>query len=400
MPEPGIVFAAFEPSGDALAAPVIEALRKSAPDVPIWALGGPRMQASGAEMIGRTTDHPVMLGGSLSQVAVHHRRLRMLRNWLSHRQVKAFIPVDSPAANWSICRLMRRTQCQVKIIHLAAPQLWAWAAWRISKMRRLSDHVLCLLPFEPAWFTERGLAASFVGHPLFQGPGLSAQGNDTTNRLSGEDGPKLALLPGSRPSEIRANWPMMARVFEQLRQQHPGLQGLVAAANDSLTHQVKHAGDLPDRVAMRSDDTNAILAWADIVLVVSGTATLQAAVTGKPMVIVFNVQRWAWQLAGRWIIQTRTFSLPNLIAQSMGLGRIVPELVPHFGQVEPVVRELDRLLCNHELRRSQQRDLVRISQPFETCHFASRSCNLILQLTGYSHGRGQALLSTPADHKK
>ena len=166
-PNRDILFTAFEPSGDALAAPMITRLLEQHPGLRVWALGGPKMLAAGADLIETTTDNPAMLLGAASQARAHQQRLKRLTKWLNDHKLAALVPVDSPAANWSICKLVRKTQPAAKIIHLAAPQLWAWAPWRIKKLRRLTDHVLCLLPFEPDWFTARGVRATFVGHPLF-----------------------------------------------------------------------------------------------------------------------------------------------------------------------------------------------------------------------------------------
>ncbi len=174
-PRGGLLFTAFEPSGDCLAAPVIDTIRRREPQVPIWAFGGGRMEAAGATLIERTTDRAVMLAGIAVQARRHQRRLAALKRWLADHPLAVHVPVDSPAANWSICRLVRRQASDASIVHLAAPQLWAWATWRVRRLRRLTDRVLCLLPFEPAWFARRGIPGVFVGHPLFdtEGHGFS-----------------------------------------------------------------------------------------------------------------------------------------------------------------------------------------------------------------------------------
>ena len=95
------------------------------------------------------------------------RRKADLATWLGQHDIAAHVPVDSPAANWSMCRATRNVQPNASVVHLVGPQLWAWAEWRIRRLRKLTDHVMCLLPFEPAWFGERGVSGTFVGHPLF-----------------------------------------------------------------------------------------------------------------------------------------------------------------------------------------------------------------------------------------
>jgi len=168
--QPGLLFSAFEPSGDMLAAETIAALRQARPDLRIYGLGGPRMEAAGAELLEHTSQHGTMFLETLRQGWSHHQRLKRVREWLGEHRITVLVPVDSPAGNWSICRTVREMQPDARIIHLVAPQIWAWAPWRIRRLRRLTDHVLCLLPFEQPWLTDRGVHATFVGHLAFDPP--------------------------------------------------------------------------------------------------------------------------------------------------------------------------------------------------------------------------------------
>ena len=392
--ESSILFAAFEPSGDALAAPVIAALRSQRPPIPIWAFGGPLMRNAGAKLIEETTNNAVMSVGAAARILEHRRRLAQLRRWLQNHDPMLFVPVDSPAANWAICKLVRRRH-NCRIIHLAAPQIWAWAPWRIAKLRRLTDHVLCLLPFEPEWFATRGVRASFVGHPAFlRAPSTHPLPNDGADldEISRCDqrapGPtvkkdetwQLALLPGSRKSEVIAHWPMMIAVFDKLRSRYPQLHGTVAARSDDAATLIAgllgRAGH--NHITIRTGEIEQVLDQADLALVVSGTATLQVAASLTPMVVVYNVRPLLWHLLGRWIIQTRTFTLPNLIAAGEGPNRIVPEFVPHFGQVDPVVRELDRLIRDHSARQAQLHAFDSLIQFFLEYDFAGETARIIL----------------------
>jgi lipid-A-disaccharide synthase len=394
-----ILFTAFEPSGDQLAASVIAKLRELRPDIEIHAIGGPRMRAAGANIIEETGRHAAMLGNSVAQVFEHRRRLDRLRVWLAGHPVAAVVPVDSPAANWAVCKLARRMDAKPAIVHLVAPQLWAWAPWRIRKMRRLSDHVLCLLPFEPDWFQSRGVSATFVGHPLYsglvgpanaRGPS-SLPGDAPTIHRPAQPAPldaaarprRLALLPGSRPGEHRANWPTMLAAFAELHRRHPQLTAQVAAIDDAAVARLRQLTPPPlDQlpVEMRVDQIDQVLDWSQVVLVVSGTATLHTAVHGRPMVAMFNVPRWQWHLVGRWLMRTRTFTLPNLIAEHAGRGRILRELVPHFGQVGPVVDALDELMTDQKARENQLESLRWLAAQFEGVDFAARAAGRILDM--------------------
>jgi len=386
---PCLLFTAFEPSGDALAAPMIERLLQLAPQLEIWAFGGPKMRAAGARLLETTTDQAAMLLKAGSQILRHRRYQKQLIHWLADRDLAALVPVDSPAANWSICKLVRGTQPNAKILHLAAPQLWAWAPWRIGKLRRLTDRVLCLLPFEPRWFGQRGVDAVFVGHPLFDSlPRLDGLVQDPP-RFTQKGSPKVALLPGSRRAEVHANWPTMLRAFLALKERHPAMQGLVAAGNaqsrqwvHEITNHILGQDHWPDGLKIQTDRTDEVLEWAEAVMVVSGTATLQVAAHRKPMVVLYNVSRMSWYLFGRWVISTRVFSLPNLIAQDRGLGLPVPEFVPHFAAAKPIADALDQLLRDPAARDQQQRTFEQIAGLFENQSFKEAAAMQLLDTLG------------------
>ena len=374
-----ILFTAFEPSGDALAAPVIAHIKAIQPDRPIVAMGGPKMAQAGAQLIETTTGHAVMLADALAHVQEHRRRIGVLRQWMQTHHPAAVVPTDSPAANWATCKLARKLHPQARIIHLAAPQLWAWAPWRIHKLRRLTDRVMCLLPFEPAWFSQRGVRATFVSHPIFESPA------SLTETSFAQGHPRLALLPGSRASEIKRNWPTMEQAYRVLQQRHPKLVGIIAAADDARRDQLLHLmpSGLPDALEIVTGQTGQVLTWADVSLTVSGTATLQTAAHNTPMVVLYNVNRLSWELVGRWLIRHRPLSLPNLISQSVGLGSVVPELMPHFGQAQPVVQALEPLLSTPQARDRQREAFATIRQHFHNVPFAQTAgATLLGELEG------------------
>lgn len=379
MVEPrDILLTAFEPSGDALAAGLIAQLRLQRPQMKIWALGGPKMAAAGAELIETTTEHPVMLAGALGQAWAHRQRLKRLERWLASHPLAALVPTDSPAANWSICKLVRKRQPQARIVHLAAPQIWAWASWRIHKLRRLTDHVLCLLPFEPPWLGERGVVGTFVGHPIFEHgdpPPTLPAGSSIQGDLI------LALLPGSRRGELHKNWPTMLQAFVQLRRKYPQLAGYVAAVNRPARQWLTEASQGQEAgLHILEGRTDEIISRADVVLAVSGTVTLQVAWHRKPMAAMYNVSRLMWNLLGRWLVSARTFALPNIIAAADGRERLVREFIPHFGAVAPIVAELDRLLSDPAARAAQRARLEEVCVHFQDRPFGQLAAAKLLEV--------------------
>ncbi len=383
---PTLLFSSFEPSGDTLAAETIRALRRAKPQLRVFALGGPKMKSAGAELLEHTTQHGSMFLESLRQGWAHHKRLKRLRHWLQRNRIDAFVPVDSPAGNWSICRAVRRAQPQAKIVHLVAPQLWAWAPWRIRRLRRLTDHVLCLLPFEQQWLADRGVSSTFVGHPAFD-PFEGPDAHDMKDLPQGR--PRLALLPGSRAGEVMRNWPTMLEAFVELRRRHPEINGVVATLDDRSETLVREATprascEWPEALSLVTGRTDAVLDWCDMALVASGTVTLQVTARLKPMVVMYNMKRFTVFIGG-WMVRTQTYTLPNLVSEWAGLGRAVPELVPHYGAVEPVVEAVEGVLTSDDAIRRQKSILAEVAARFSGHHFNEVAAReLLVALDGHA----------------
>lgn len=383
QPPRTIFFAAFEPSGDVLAARLIEELKRRDPSLRFTGFGGPKMQAAGAELIEVTTEHATIALGILGEVKTHLRRLKVLDGYLSKNKITALVPVDSPAANWSVCKRVRKHQPDAKIVHLVCPQIWGWATWRVRRLRKLSDKVLCLLPFEPGWLDERGVPGVFVGHPVFEDVSkeLGAPIADDFPKTAGNGSVKLALMPGSRLSELKNNWPMMLEVFSCLKKECPGLVGVVAARKAADEQTLRDIGGdraWPDELYVVGDRTPEVLRWADIVLVKCGTSTLQVASLRRPMVTFYNGKKWQWHLLGRWLIKTRTFALPNVISEWQDGRRAVPELVPHYGDPKPIAAQLSPLVSDASARERQVAGLQRVAEPFSAVTFKDAAADALL----------------------
>ncbi|MCC6579649.1 MAG: hypothetical protein IT440_04350 [Phycisphaeraceae bacterium] len=383
-----MLFSTFEPSGDALAAGVIARLKQLRPDLTVYALGGPRMAAAGAVVIEQTTQHAAMSLETVKQAWAHHQRLGRLNTWLKDHRIDMLVPVDSPAANWSICAAVRKQQPHAGIVHLVMPQLWAWGSWRIRRLRRLTDHVLCLLPFEPDWLTIRGVEGTFVGHPVFD-PACHAPGSESEAKSLPDAHPRLALLPGSRTGEIRKNWGTMLDTFALLKARHPQLEAVVAALDDRLSKMIQDIARERGRDALWSrgltlaiGQTPSVLRWSDAVLVASGTATLQVAAMGKPMVAMYNASWLGYQFAKAFLLSTTTFTLPNLIGEGLKLGRVIPEFVPHHGNPQPLADALTPLLTNPVAHTHQVNLLRQVAAPFDGKVFSHLSAERLLSRLG------------------
>jgi lipid-A-disaccharide synthase len=285
--------------------------------------------------------------------------------------------VDSPAANFPICKIAQRLNRTV--VHLVAPQLWAWGPWRIRKLRRCTDLVLCLLPFEETFFEKRGVPARFIGHPLFDET-LDPHALDDAAAQFPRGRHKLAILPGSRPAELRRNFPVMLAAFRELKKEMPGLVGVVGATTETVREQLyetaKMLGGWPAGLDIEVAKTDAIVRWCDTSMVVSGTVTLQITKQRKPMVIMYKTNKLMYNLVGRLLITTPFFGLPNLIA-----GReVVPELIPYFKGHQRLVDAMRPVMTDDSVRAQQEKDLDEVAGKFDGLRASTEAADAIEEM--------------------
>lgn len=372
-----MLFTAFEPSGDDHAAEVILELRRRRPDIRVVAWGGRRMRLAGAEIIEHTGDDAVMGVPGLAKIREHRRINGRIGAWMDANRVDLLVPVDSPAANFPICAIARRHG--VRVAHLVAPQIWAWGKWRIRKLRRLTDLVLCLLPFEEEYFRERGVPARFIGHMLFDRP-LDFGVLDARAREYPAGEPRIAMMPGSRPAELERNLPILLDAFRLLRQDFPGAVGVVAATREPVAQYLRglaeRHGGWPQGLSIAAGETDAIVRWSQVALVKSGTVTLQVAKQARPMVIFYRKANPFVYMLAKTILSTKVFSLPNLIAGR----RIVPELIPHFGGPRPIADIARQLLLEPEIAEQQRHELQQMIAKFSGMHAAELACDAIEEM--------------------
>lgn len=380
----GVLFTAFEPSGDDHASAVIAELRMRHPRLPIYAWGGPKMAAAGAEVIERTGENAVMGLPGIGKIIEHCRIHKRIARWIKQHKAVVHVPVDSPAANFPACRVSKREG--LKVVHLVAPQVWAWASWRIRKLRRRTDLVLCLLPFEEEWFMARAVQARFIGHPLFDEPLDMAAVQARADKLGGPGAqsasPKIAIMPGSRPGEMVRSFPVLLDAYKRLKKDFPNAAGVVAATKPEAAKKLEiiaaaHGG-WPAGLSIASGDTDAVVRWCDFALVVSGTVTLQITRQIKPMVTVYCPSYIMYHGLMRWLLSTDMFTLPNLIAGR----RIIPELIPHFGDGEALAVEVIKLMRRPGYADDQRENLAAVCRRFVGKNAAVAAANEIEKMLG------------------
>jgi lipid-A-disaccharide synthase len=325
---------AGEASGDTLGAGLIEALKAQVPDAEFVGMAGPKMIAAGCEPWYRAEEIAVM---GFFEVLPHLRRILALRRELVARveraEVDAFIGIDAQDFNKPAAAALKRAG--IKTVQYVSPQVWAWRQSRAATIRAAVDLVLCVLPFEPKFYETHGVNAKFVGHPLADAIPLSVDKGAARRKLGlPDDKPVLAILPGSRRSEVsRLAAPFMATAA-WLRRERPELAVAVALASDATAELFREAtaGMELSGAALIPQKAREVMAAADVVLTASGTASLEALLTKRPMVVAYKMVPLTYWLVRRLgVSKLPYFSLPNLLA-----GRaLVPEFVQ--GQVRAEV---------------------------------------------------------------
>lgn len=372
---PAILFTAFEQSGDTLAAPIIRELKRRDPGLGLYACGGSQMEEAGAVLLDRTVDIAVMGLGALSRSLAFRRLVKRLKQWAGEHRLVAHVPVDSPAANFPLARVMRRSGA--RIVHLVAPQVWAWGRWRIGKLRRLTSVVMCVLPFEEQWFTQRRVPAKFIGHPSINRSIDLAELRQQTHGLP-VGAPRLALFPGSREQEVRANTRLLADVYTELQGRHAGLRGVVVAANPHLATIIRRKiGVFPVGLHMITGSADTVITWCDLALAVSGTITLDITLQRKPMIGLYKTGWISWLLA-KLVLRTPYKLLPNIIAER----EVVPEFVPHAGGPMPIVDQATRFLLDSKNAAVQSEELHRVCLRFADHNPAREAAQLIMSVVG------------------
>ncbi len=358
-----ILMTAFEPSGDALGAMAMQGIQAIDSSVEVAGLGGSLMEESGVHLLAHTTREASMGVGAVAEIKRIKKLVHQVEQWIAEHKPSVVVAVDSPAANWPVCKVAKKYGSEV--VHLAAPQLWAWAPWRISKMKRLSSHVMCLLPFEPAWFESRGMPATFIGHP--------AMVNHSIKDLDLPSGsPNIVLLPGSRKREIQKNLPMQLEVLSRICAEHQGTEAVIACRGEDVGRVQPIAGQLK----IVSDELPSVLEWADLALNVSGTVSLHVMNRGTPMIGMYRVN--ALSMLGSKVMLTPPHRLlPNLIAGT----RIVPEYIP-CGNIAGKIAELALdLLDDEDAMRDMQSQLQQEAEVYSTHNPSKESAEIILSFT-------------------
>jgi lipid-A-disaccharide synthase len=357
------LLSAGEASGDTYGAQLIDSLRQLAPSPTFFGMGGEKMRASGAELLVNANEVAVV---GLAEVVTHlpaiRRRFKHLAAEAARRKPDAAILIDFPDFNLRLARELHRLG--IPVFYFVSPQIWAWRTGRLKQIRKYVRKMIVIFPFEQEFYARHGVEVSYVGHPLAYAapPQISRQEFAAQHGLDAQK-QWIALLPGSRRKEVRLNLPPLLETAEFLSRHSRDFEFVLPIASTLHIDWLRNTGLLkshsgvPSATIVLVDNARATLMHARAAVVASGTATVEAALSGTPFVVVYRLAPLTW-LLGRRLVKLDTFAMPNLIA-----GRkIVTELIQKDFTAQNVVRELNSIIPDCPARQQMEAALKMVQQ--------------------------------------
>jgi lipid-A-disaccharide synthase len=372
-----IALVAGEASGDQLGAALIRAIRLSEPDTRFAGIGGPLMKAEGMDCWWDTGELSLM---GLAEIVSHLPRLIKLRRQLIERiltlKPHVFIGIDAPDFNLGVEKRLKTRS--IPVIHYVSPTVWAWRPGRVKSIAKATERVMCLFPFEPACYQQQAVATDYTGHPLADQIPLQVSKSAARNALDIKtESSCIALLPGSRMSEVEKLSAPMLDAADILSKRYPGISFMMPAATEAIgQHFRSELLKYPD-VHCRAFSTRGkeVMAAADLVICASGTATLEVMLINRPMVVCYKLSPTTYRIM-KWfrLRKTRFFSLPNILSSE----ELVPELLQHEVTGRSIADETSKWLDQSERRENLKSHFERLHRQLRI-GAAATAANVVLK---------------------
>jgi lipid-A-disaccharide synthase len=384
MPAVRVMISCGEPSGDLYAGALAAEIRRREPEADIFGFGGPRLAAAGGRLIGDFQGFSVTgLTEALRVLPRSFAMLRVLAAAARDQRPDVFVAIDFPDFNFRLMAALHRLG--IPVVYYISPQLWAWRPGRMQTMKRYVDRVLVIFPFEEELYRREDVPVEFVGHPLVDLVRVRAPRAALLREHGLEPAaPTVALLPGSRPNELHRIVPGIAASLPLIASTVPAVQFIVAAAPNlpdalfaplasSIRPRSSGGAGFSQNVPIVHERTDDVLAASDVVITASGTATVQAALHERPMVVVYKLSPLTYRL-GKPFVHVDTYAMANLVAGR----RIVPELIQNEFTSERVADECVRLLTDEPLRRRTHEELRRVRERLGGAGASGRAAEAVL----------------------
>lgn len=374
-----IFFSVGEPSGDQHAAHLFQELKRRHPDVRGTGYGGPLMREAGCDLQFQLTDCAVV--GFLAVLPMIFTFIRLVREagrLLEETRPDAVVLVDFPGFNWFIARKAKKAG--IPVYYYMPPQLWAWASWRVSRMRKFVDHVLCGLPFEVDWYAKRGVRAEYVGHPFFDEVADYNLDREFCRQISERDHITLGILPGSRNSEIERNWPTMLEVMAETHRRYPDVKFAVASYRQkqrARCEEMLRASGLRLPIEFFVGKTPEIIESAHFCVMVSGSVSLEMLARKQAALVIYCVSKMFYSFV-RPLSNIDSMTLPNLILGAT----LYPEWVLAFGvkrKKREIIAMVDFWLRDRIALEAKKREVARLADSLVETGATTRAADYMLK---------------------
>src|SRR5947209_7583720 len=355
MPETTVYFVAGECSGDDHGAALLKALRARVPEMRFAGRGGPKMRALAGGKFRNWIDDTAVVGlwEVIRRYPFFRKQFQATISEIEAVKPRAVVLIDYPGFNLRLAHALHAKFPELTIIYYISPQVWAWNRRRVSQMAQSIDLMLCIFPFEPELYNASGLRATFVGHPMMS---VIPSGNAAPPR----DDKLVGLFPGSREREVKKIFPIMRQTAVELSHQDHDLRFVVSAASEPLAELIRAAlygRHATGKFSIVTGNARSVMARVNVGVVASGTATLEAALSELPFVLIYRVA-WLTYLAARLVVKIKYLGMPNVLA-----GReIVPEFIQHQAQPQAIAAAVARLLTDKSERARMLSDFAGVAQ--------------------------------------
>ena len=378
---PGVLMIAGEASGDLHGAGVVRELRRLRPGLPVYGIGGPRMRAAGMETFFDISQTAIL---GFTEVVKHLpfvlKMFRKMKSLVRERRPQLIIPIDYPGFNLRFARFAHSRG--IPVLYYISPQVWAWGRGRVRKIARTVDHMAVIFRFEEEFYRQRGVPATFVGHPLLESLRVGLSREEFFSRFGLEPArPLLGLLPGSRVQEVRRLLPEMLHTADWVSERLPGVQIAVSRA-PQVPEEVYRTVPGSGRVRLVSD-TYSLMAHATALIVASGTATVEAAIIGTPFAVVYRVSPLSYWL-GKRLVRVDHIAMANIVAGR----RLVPEFVQNefaAGRVGPAVLQWFQ---DAESREKMRRQLAALKEKLGAPEASRKVARLAVEMMRKENAHG------------